>query len=60
MSTGKIIKKRTRGRKEGINLVMGQWKIIEHHNEQSNEYWHSPFLEQTPVFEQHFEEQELL
>jgi ribonuclease HI len=36
--------------KEGINMVMGQWKITEHHNEQSNEYWHSPFLEQTSSF----------
>jgi hypothetical protein len=36
--------------KEGINLAMGQWKIIEQHNEQPIEYWHSPFLEQIPRF----------
>lgn len=30
--------------KEGTNLVMGQWKITEHHNEQSNEFWHNSFF----------------
>jgi len=36
--------------KEGTNLVMGQWKITEHQNEQSDEYWHNSFLEQTSSF----------
>jgi ribonuclease HI len=31
--------------KEGLNLAMGQWKIIEHHNEQGNEYLQRPFLD---------------
>jgi hypothetical protein len=31
--------------KEGINLVMGQWKIIEYQNEQANEYFHRPFMD---------------
>jgi len=31
--------------KEGINLSMGQWKIIEQHNEQAYEYMHRSFLD---------------
>jgi len=36
--------------KEGIGLGVGQWKIVEHHNEQTKEYWHNPILEQTSSF----------
>jgi ribonuclease HI len=31
--------------KEGINMAMGQWKIIEYQNEQANEYLHRSFLD---------------
>jgi hypothetical protein len=31
--------------KEGLNLAMRQWKIIEYHNDQANEYLHRPFLD---------------
>jgi ribonuclease HI len=31
--------------KEELNLAMGQCKIIEHYNEQANEYLHRPFLD---------------
>ena len=36
--------------KEGIGLGVGQWKIVEHHNEQTKKYWHNPILEQTSSF----------